>query len=50
MKEFEEYQLNLYIKYNLKIADYSGTSLKRTLTGQKFLSTLERSPPGRGLN
>ena len=29
---------------------YRGTSLKRTLTGQKFLSALERCPPWRGLN
>ena len=29
---------------------YSGTSLKRTLTGQKFLSALERCPLWRGLN
>ena len=29
---------------------YSGTSLKRTLTGQKFLSGLERCPPWKGLN
>ena len=30
--------------------NYSGTSLKRTLKGQKFLSALERCPPWRGLN
>ena len=30
--------------------DYSGTCLKRTLTGQKFLSALERCPPWRVLN
>ena len=30
--------------------EYSGTSLKRTLTGQKFLSALERCSPWRGLN
>ena len=30
--------------------NYSGTSLKRTLTGQKFLPALERCPPWRGLN
>ena len=29
---------------------YSGTSLKRTLTGQKFSFSLERCPPWRGLN
>ena len=29
---------------------YSGTSLKRTLTGQKFLFALERCPPWRGLD
>ena len=29
---------------------YSGTSLKRTLTEQKFLSALERCPPWKGLN
>ena len=29
---------------------YSGTSLKRTPTGQKLLSALERCPPWRGLN
>ena len=29
---------------------YSGTSLKRTLMGQQFLSALERCPPWRGLN
>ena len=28
----------------------SGTSLKRTLTGQTFLSALERCPPWRSLN
>ena len=31
-------------------AYYSGTSLKRTLMGQKFLSALERCLPWRGLN
>ena len=30
--------------------NYSGTSLKWTLTGQKFLSALEGYPPWRGLN
>ena len=29
---------------------YSGTSLKRTLTGQKLLSAVERCLPWRGLN
>ena len=29
---------------------YSGTSVKRTLTGQKLLFALERCPPWRGLN
>ena len=29
---------------------YGGTSLKRRLTGQKFLSALERCPPWRGFN
>ena len=29
---------------------YSGTSLKRKLTGQNFLFALERCPPWRGLN
>ena len=33
-----------------KLTDYSGTSLKWTLTGQKLLSTLEKCPPWRGLN
>ena len=32
------------------IQNYSGTSLKRTLAGQKFLSALERCPSWRGLN
>ena len=30
--------------------NYSGTSLKQTLMGQKFLSALERCTPWRGLN
>ena len=30
--------------------EYSWTSLKQTLTGQKFLSALEWCPPWRGLN
>ena len=36
--------------FTWSILEYSGTSLKRTLTGQKFLSALERCPPWRGLN
>ena len=36
--------------YNNRIVAYSGTSLKWTLTGQKFFSALERCLPWRGLN
>ena len=32
-----------------KLLEYSGTSLKWTLKGQKFLSALERCPSWRGL-
>ena len=35
---------------NIVITNYSGTSLKWALTGQKFLSALQRCPPWRGLN
>ena len=36
--------------YHQDFVNYSGTSLKRTLTGQKFLSALKRRPPWRDLN
>ena len=54
MKSFAENhhykKLNFGVLFKSICWNYSGTSLKRTLTGQKVLSALERCPPWRGLN
>ena len=39
-----------YVRIRASEKLYSGTSLKQTLTGQKFLFALQRCPPWRGLN
>ena len=41
---------SMFLSISLPVKWYSGTSLKWTLMGQKFLSPLERSPRWRGLN